>query len=245
MSKKDIKLVLNPGVDLKPTATPGICRAEVLDADKRFDLTWDRFLRLHRTAEAVSAAIKTSESILDVGGFDGALALFLPQHSIDVLDPITTGGTGLSITTEPYDAVVSIDALEHVEPRQRRSFLEQMCKVTRFACFINFPGRQTAAAQKLVFELTNNPLVREHVEWPLPAIDDVKRHLESAGFLVETIRHTSLAQWISQYLLQTVAPDWAATANRHLLEHHLDAPVDTPLYDLVVGKRSKIERGRE
>ncbi len=237
MSKIDIKLELNTGVDLKPTTTPGICCAVVLDTNKRFNLTWDRFLRLHQTAEAIKQSLKTSESILDVGGFDGALALFLPEYRIDVLDPITTGGTGLSITTKPYDAVVSIDALEHIAPPERQSFLEQICKVTRHSCFINFPGRHTIAAQKLIFDLTKNPLVREHVEWELPDIESVRKYLESSGFIVETKQHTSLAQWISQYLLQTVAPDLAAKANIHLLEHHLDEPIGTGLYDLVIGIR--------
>ena len=53
MSKIDIKLELNPGVELKPTAKSGICSAVVLDSNKRFNLTWDRFLRLHHTAEAI------------------------------------------------------------------------------------------------------------------------------------------------------------------------------------------------
>ncbi|MDZ4837868.1 MAG: hypothetical protein SGJ27_29135 [Candidatus Melainabacteria bacterium] len=237
MSKNNIQLELNPGIELKPTTMPGICRAVVIDAEKRFDLTWDRFHRLHRTAEAIKRAIEVSESILDVGGFDGSLALFLPQYDIDVLDPITTGGTGFSITTEPYDAVVSIDALEHVAPDERLLFLEQLCKVARHSCFINFPGRQTAIAQKLIFELTNNPLVKEHVEWQLPDMDYVKQHLESSGFLVETQQHTSLSQWISQYLLQTVAPDLGAKANRHLLEHHLNEPTETPLYNLIIARR--------
>lgn len=239
MSKKDIKLALNPGVDLKPTTVSGICHAVVRDAEKRFDLTWDRFARLHRTAEAIGRSVNTSQSILDVGGFDGALALFLPQYDIDVLDPITTGGTGLSITSEPYDVIVSIDALEHVAPEDRQSFLEQLCKFARTSCFINFPSRHTAAAQKLILELTNNPLVREHVEWELPDAKSVKQHLESSGFVTETKQHTSTAQWISQYLLQTVAPELAASANRHLLEHHLDDPVGSPLYHLIIGKRIK------
>ena len=237
MSKKDIKLALNSGVDLKPTATPGICRAVVIGADKRFDLTWDRFLRLHRTAEAIKQHVETSQSILDVGGFDGALALFLPQYDIDVLDPITTGGTGLSITTVPYDAVVSIDAIEHVAPEDRQSFLEQLCKAARHSCFINFSGRHTTAAQQLIFALTNNPLVKEHVEWQLPDVDYVKQHLESSGFIVETKGHSSLSQWISQYLLQSVAPDLAAKTNRYLLEYHLEEPTGTHLYDLVIGNR--------
>lgn len=237
MTRTDIKLELNPGVNLKPTKTSGICCAVVLDTSKRFNLTWDRFLRLHRTAEAIKQSIKTSESILDVGGFDGALALFLPHYRIDVLDPITTGGTVFNITAKSYDVIVSIDALEHVAPPDRQSFLEQLCNATRHSCFINFPGHHTIKAQKLVFELTKNPLIKEHVEWALPDLDYVRKHLESSGFIVETKQHTSLAQWISQYLLQTVAPDLAAKANFHLLEHHLDEPVGTGLYNLVVGTK--------
>jgi hypothetical protein len=50
-------------------------------------------------------------------------------------------------------------------------------------------------------------------------------------------QHTSLAQWISQYLLQTTAPDVASKANRYLLEHFFEEPVGTPLYDLIIGRR--------
>jgi hypothetical protein len=239
MTENCIKLALNPGVELKPGTKPGICRAVVIDAERRFDLTWDRFHRLHRTAEAIKLDMKASVSILDVGGFDGALALFLPHYEIDVLDPITTGGSGFGITVEPYDVVVSIDALEHVAPEERQSFLEQLCRVALHWCVINFPSSHTATAQELVFELTQNPLVKEHVEWPLPEMESVKQYLESSGFRVETQRHTSLAQWISQYLLQSVAPDLADKANRHLLRHHLDEPTGTLLYDLLIGQRIK------
>ncbi len=237
MSGKDIKLALNAGVELKPTATPGISRANIIDATKRFELTWDRFLRLHNTAEAVKQKVEKSVSILDVGGFDGALAMFLNEYPVDVIDPITTGGTGHSITADSYDVIVSIDALEHVPPDERKSFSRQLSNAARQHLFINFPGQHTAAAQKLVFELTDNPLVKEHVMWQLPVRNQVRDWVEEAGFEVDTKQHTSLAQWISQYLLQTMAPDVAARANRHLLEHHLEDPIGTPLYDLIIGRR--------
>lgn len=239
MSGKDIKLALNVGVELKATATPGIFRAVVIDVDKRFELTWDRFLRLHNTAQSVQQRVEKSDCILDVGGFDGALALFLPDHQVDVIDPITTGGCGHSIAADSYDVVVSIDALEHVPPDERESFLSQLGKAARKHLFINFPGRQTARAQQLIFDLTDNPLVKEHVLWNLPDMFEVTALVDRAGFLTETLQHTSLSQWISQYLLQTIAPDVAAKANRHLLEHHLEEQLGTPLYDLIIGKRIK------
>lgn len=237
MNGEDIKLAVNAGVELRPTTTPGIFRAVVSDAGKRFDLSWDRFCRLYRTAEAIKQRIERSDSVIDVGGFDGALALFLTEHQLDVIDPITTGGSHESVTADSYDVVVSIDALEHVSPDQRQLFLEQLSSAARHWCFINFPGRHTAKAQELAYELTNNPLVKEHVMWQLPDVDDVKERMERLGFRVETDRHTGLSQWISQYLLQTVASSAAAKANRYLLTHHLDEPVGTHLYELVIGRK--------
>jgi len=237
MSGKDIKLALNPGVELKETSTPGTHRAVVIDVDRRFELTWDRFLRLHNTAEAVRHRVGKSDSILDVGGFDGALAMFLAEYQVDVIDPITTGGTGHRITAESYDVVVSIDALEHVPPGERQTFSKELGKAARQHLFINFPGRHTTIAQQLIFELTNNPLVKEHVHWQLPDLEEVRAWVEATGFQVQTRQHTSLGQWISQYLLQAIAPDAAARANRHLLEHHLKDPVGTTLYDLIIGRK--------
>lgn len=237
MSGMKNNLELNSGVELKPTVAQGISRAVVIDVDKRFDLPWDRFLRLHNTAEEIKQRAGKSLSILDVGGFDGALAMFLAEYDLDVIDPITTGGTGHSIASESYDVVVSIDALEHVAPNKRQSFSEQLSNAARQHLFINFPGRQTTKAQQLIFDLTDNPLVKEHVVWQLPDLDQVRKWVEAAGFQVDTKQHTNLAQWISQYLLQSMAPAAAAKANRHLLEHHLEDTVGTPLYDLIIGQK--------
>ena len=237
MNCKDIKLALNPGVDLKETAILGISRAVVVDLDKRFELTWDRFMRLYNTAEAIKKRVEKSYSILDVGGFDGALALFLTDYQIDVVDPITTGGTGHGIANDSYDVIVSIDALEHVPPAERQSFSKQLGNAAREHLFINFPGRYTATAQQLIYDSTENPLVKEHVMWQLPAMDEVREWVEEAGFEVHTEQHTNLAQWVSQYLLQTIAHDAAMKVNRYLLEHHLEDQVGTPLYDLIIGRR--------
>lgn len=234
---KDIKLPRTAGVELQPTDVRGVCRATVTDAEKRFDLTWDRFARLYRTAEALRSRVKASSRIIDVGGFDGALAMFLSDYQIDVIDPITTGGTGLGIAPNSYDVVISIDALEHVTPEDRNSFLNRLGDAAIRWFFINFPSMHTAAEQKLLLELTDNPLIREHVEWALPDAGEVKRVLETAGFSVEVQQHSSVSQWVSQYLLQTVAPDVAEKANQFLLKNHMEEPTGKHLYDLLIGRR--------
>lgn len=239
MTDTDIKLTFNPGVDLQATANPGIAHAVVHDEQKRFDLTWDRFSRLYRTAEAVKERIAEGTSILDVGGFDGALALFLPQYSLDIIDPVSTGGSGLNIDVDAYEVVVSIDALEHVAPDQRRKFMTELMRVTGKWCFINYPARRTAEAQKLVYSLTDNPLVKEHVVWQLPSSDEVTELLAKSGFDTEVLEHTSLSQWVSQYLLQTLAPESGAAVNSYLLKSHMEDQIGLALYDLVLGRRRK------
>lgn len=238
MSQKDIKLTLNKGVDLQQTSATGVSAAVVREYDCRFDLTWDRFLRLYNTAEAVKKRVESRTSILDVGGFDGALAMFLPDYTVDVVDPLTTGGSVNSVSSETYDAVVSIDALEHVAPEDRKSFTKRVCSVSRKDLFMNFPGQQSANAQRLVYELTDNPLIKDHVEWNLPDRQEVQEWLKNEGFEVVVMQHTCLSQWVSQYLLQTFSPDVAAKANRHLIEKYLEQPIGTPLYDLLIGQRA-------
>lgn len=241
-SQKDIKLALNPGVELKPLKQGGVSRAIVVDSNKRFDLSWDRFNRLQETARAIADRVEAGKSILDVGGFDGALALFLLDYQIDVIDPITTGGTGLSMNVVEYDTVVSVDALEHIESECRCKFLTELTRVTANHCFINFPAPRTADAQRMIFELTKNPLVEEHVIWELPDSSEVASLFQKLGFITEVIEHTSLAQWISQYLLQECAPQIASIASSHLLKYHSEEPIGIALYDLVIATRRKSEQ---
>lgn len=235
-SKKDIKLEFNPGVVLEPTERIGISRAIVIDAEKRFVLSWDRFNRLHQVAKAIQEGTEP-DRVLDVGGFDGALALFLPDFEVDVIDPITTGGTGLDITATQYPIVVSIDAIEHIAPPDRDDFFEELIRVTSRKCFVNFPARRSVEAQRLVFELTDNPLIKEHVEWELPSTVHLCEMLIDRFMETQVIEHTSLSQWVSQYLLQTESPEIAARANSYLIRNHSGESNGITLYDLVIGTK--------
>lgn len=234
-----IPLIFNSGVELRPTQQAGIANAIVLDEQRRSDLTWDRYARLSRTADALKQRVQEGARILDVGGFDGALALFLPRYHIDVIDPDSTGGSGLDITCEPYEVVVSIDALEHVAPEMRDLFLGELTRSAREWCFINYPARRTADAQKLVYELTNNALVKEHVEWALPSAEEVTAFLCDRGFVCETIEHTSVSQWVSQYILQSASSNAAALVNSYLQSVPAKEPAGLALYDLVIGSARK------
>lgn len=237
MTTSDIKLAINSGVKLELTEIPGLSHATVLDFEKRFELTWDRFNRLFHTAKAIQSRVPSESRILDVGGFDGALALFLKGYSVDVIDPVTTGGSGLSLPFKQYPVVVSVDAIEHIEPSFRKIFLQELARVTAQFSFINFPSQRTAKAQELVFSLTSNPLIEEHVIWQLPNGQDVSIFLQEFDFHTEIIEHTSLSQWVSQYVLQSLAPETSNAVNSYLLQEHLLDPQGMSLYDLVIATK--------
>jgi hypothetical protein len=231
------RLALSDGVALQPTSVKGIARAIVDDADRRFELTWDRFCRINKTAEYIRKVANTDDTILDVGGFDGALALFLEEFAIDVMDPETTGGNGLDIAENSYDIVVSIDAVEHLKPADRERFINSKARAARKHCFVNFPAKRSAKAQALVYELTGNTLVHDHVRWILPDASEVANQLSDCGYKTMIIEHTSITQWISQYLLQTFNSESASKASRYLIENHLDESGAALLYDLVTATK--------
>jgi hypothetical protein len=237
--KKTVPISNTTGVELVATQTAGISRALARDPARRLALSWDRFVRLKAAAEAIAQVAGKETKILDVGGYDGALAMFLPDYQVDLVDPATTGGCLLKrpAKANSYDLVVAIDSLEHIAPPERESALTELARIARSWIILNYPCRDTREAQKLVLKATNNPLVREHVEWELPATDWVLEMMESLGFSTGVTPHASLAVWLGQYLTLNLAPQAAQEMNQYLVDHHCDEPFSTPLYHLVVCHR--------
>lgn len=238
--KKAVPINSIAGVELATTDTPGICKVVVQDQSTKSALSWDRFVRLKAASEAITQNAGSEWTILDVGGFDGALALFLPDYDIDLIDPASSGASllqGLAGSLS-YDAVTAIDALEHVAPQERDRALQELARIARKLIVLNYPCRETTEAQKIVLEATNNPLVREHVEWELPDTDNVVALMQGLGFSTKVTPHASLAIWLGQYLTLNLAPDAAKEMNRYLIDHHSDEPFSTPLYHLVICSRT-------
>jgi len=238
-------------VRLTPTQVQGVSRVEVLQPEARHNLPWDRYVRLHAVAEQVKRCAtdlklaKEDMRLLDVGGFDGALGLFLPaDFHIEVIDPATTGGSGTNIPAadKSWPIVTSIDSLEHVPAAERSVLLSELARVAVSQCVINFPNPNTAPAQALVLRLTSNQFVREHVEFGLPCADEVSAEMTRHGFTCEVFRHSDCMVWVSQFVLQQRAPDSAAHTSKFLLQNHkphwsVPEPLE-PLYELLVCRRS-------
>jgi hypothetical protein len=225
------------GVELDLPDGKQIAAARVIDSTAKLSLSWDRYVRLIAAAEAIGAI--SSGSILDAGGYDGAFALFLPEHQIDVIDPATTGGSVLAIPAADgsYDSIVAVDVLEHIEPRDRTQALSEFARVARKHIILNYPCQESREAQELVLKLTNNSLIREHVKWELPNSEWVLAELAKHGFTGTIMPHTSIAVWLGQYVTLNLVPDAAKELNRHLVTNYAKEPTTRALYHLLTCER--------
>lgn len=233
---KSVPIKKIQGIELLPTERPTVFAVRVTDAETRKNLSWDRYVRLKASADAIRNLAAGGASILDVGGYDGALGLFLPDYKLHLIDPETTGGSLLHepIADQAYEIVAAIDVLEHIAPPERAATLKELSRVARRFIVLNYPCRQTSAAQELMFKATNNPLVQEHVQWELPDTEWVLENMQDLGFTGSANEHSSLAVWLGQYLALNLVPEVAINLNRYLIEHHADEPFSTPLYHLIV-----------
>jgi len=235
----------NQGVILRhlPSLDSTVALVQVLDYAQRFDLPWDRYMRLSVCAEQLELLQKSGHlsppfHVLDVGGFDGAIALFLRNFQIHLADPLTTGADGLNLSMRDgaYESVISIDVLEHIEPVDRLNFLRELARVTRKFLFINYPCNESARAQEIVAQLSNDRLIIEHVNFGLPVTWWVREELKRLGFVTDLIKHTSTATWASYFTLKSCDPAAAEEVSRYLIENSGKEAID-PLYDLIVAQR--------
>ena len=236
---KHVPIKTIDGVELLETASAGIRRVRVSKPESKSELPWDRFVRLKATAEIVKDLVQSDSEVLDVGGYDGALALFLPEYTFDLIDPATTGA---SLLHEPapdrsYDLVTAVDILEHIVPADRQETLKELARIARKYVVLNYPCTDSKSAQELMLRLTKNSLIKEHVQWELPDSDWVVKSMKELGYRSTVTPHTSVAVWLGQYLALNLLEEASKALNQFLVENHAGEPYGTPLYHLVVCER--------
>lgn len=187
----------------------GVREALITDKDMHWQplLDWDRFTRLSYTANRV-AGLALGSTVLDVGGGDGALALFLPDHRVWVVDPSTTGSIGvvLPFMDKQFPLVVSVDSLEHIVRSDRPLFVRELVRVCSYRLFLHFPEAHSMDAQCLAHRFVpDHTFIREHVEFVLPSEQDAKALIHTAAdtrrYELSVTYHTSATMWLLWFVL--------------------------------------------
>jgi SAM-dependent methyltransferase len=153
-------------------------------------LDHNRYARM-RTLAAVVGEYGPGARVLDLGGGDGMLALFLPEAHYVLAEPGTNGlsAQGLPFAAGGFDLVLCCHVLEHIPAQDRDAFLARLCELAGRELVLLNPFRPDEADPagsdpwlEMVWQITAAPWAAEHLACGFPALGEVQRFAEDRGF---------------------------------------------------------------
>ena len=234
---KEIPIEAQKTIELVDCGVDGVKEAKVLKYDTS-SIEFDRFMRLSKTAEQVNKLkLEKDTIVLDVGGFDGAFALFVPNLRVWVIDPQTTGGSGLDIPfpNKHFEIVVCIDGLEHLPRKDRPKLLQELVRITKSKLFINFPEERSMDAQKTIISIFANKFIQEHVEYQLPTQEETISFLKNihSNIKINALSYVNIYTWMAWFVLFHTDKKRGLNVSKFLKEYAYYANNPPFLYDLL------------
>ncbi len=203
----------------------------------KLPIHFDQYSRYASCADFVRAACPPGSSVLDVGsGALRVLGRLLPDHRVRYVDPLLStdpredfAGTlaDLPFEAASYDAVVTVDTLEHLPPGQREAFVGRLAQIARNLVIVSAPFSDAGAAAEIDRWIDESHRQRtgrsfswliEHSEHGLPSLVATRGILERAGWRCQ-IAGNGHAPWLRELLPHVIG----------LLDH----PEHRPLLDRI------------
>lgn len=139
-------------------------------------------------------------------------------------------GEPLPFGDESFDAVVSLEVLEHIPADGRKFFLSECLRVSRRGCVWTCPNGESevAAAEKAgsaAFELRNgkpHPFLQEHEQFGIPKESEIREHLTAMDVPHAVWEQNPIDLWLSSLMLgeplaEMGAPEWVTRSLKDVL----------------------------
>lgn len=186
--------------------------------DEQLRLPVDQFQRHWLTTQLVARLLPDREgTVLDVGGAPGPVEMFLPRARVCVVDTQGThdggryvlgSGARLPFDDDSFDAVVSLDTLEHVPAGLRPDFLSELRRVSRDAVVLSAPFDEpgVAAAEAALLDFISQRLaptfptavwLTEHRDLGLPGLSATRKGLAGRDARVTALPSGYLPRWLA------------------------------------------------
>lgn len=177
------------------------------------ELPFDQYQRYQVAADMLTALkLKPGSRLLEVGGAPGPIEAFLPGHDLIVIDLngkrdgryAIADGSRLPFPDQSFDAVISLDTLEHVPGDRRPDFCSELRRVCRDAIVLSAPfdDPQVELAEDALNSFVRSrfggdfPTLDEHREHGLPKLEFAVDALGQGGFSVVTLPSGYLPRWL-------------------------------------------------
>ena len=170
----------------------------------------NRYFRLKTIADHITKLYdRTNVSVLDIGGGDGALSLFLPDSHYVLAEPNVNGLSIDAFPEKSFDVVVACHVLEHIPVPERDKFLEGMLSKARDYVILLNPFYQPEGFDeerlKLIIEITNSSWAKEHLDCTLPTLDEIKAFASGRNCKIRTFPNGSMATTLAFVYLEHYA----------------------------------------
>ena len=158
---------------------------------------FDQYSRYKSCAQVLRTLIPAGGTVLDVGsGPLRVLGVLLPDHNVAYVDPLLEDGRDAQVfparledapLAKTYDAVVSVDTLEHVPLPDRQAFIARLSRLARECLILSGPWSEGGHAARVDDWVEDSyrkktgrsyPWLAEHVEFGLPSLEKTRASLE-------------------------------------------------------------------
>lgn len=158
-------------------------------------LSHHTYIRLKLLADKLKSLYGESLSsvkLLDLGGGSGYLACFLPEVQYFLADPLVNQISAFDLTNvgKQFDCVVACHVFEHVEKQEREHFLDILSNLAKdrvvllnpFLCDGKNDGMMYQEALQIMFDITGEPWVKEHLEASTPYLSEIDSYASRHGY---------------------------------------------------------------
>lgn len=246
--------------------------------DRLLNMPFDQFQR-YRAVEEIIQIIKSETgkkrlNILDVGGYykDAGgrdtfpLKAFLPKDRITVIDLadcrlsgyVQGNATAMPFRRGSFDVLTSLDVLEHINPKERETFLANLLRTAADFVILGAPfmSESTVLAEKILFEFIIKTLkgkhreLQEHIDHGLPekgAMESflrTKKQIVHCDFPCGYLNNWLLMMMVKHYVLDIPDSQKLSTLidrfyNQNFYESDQRPPAYRHMYVISTSKKHK------
>jgi len=210
LAKKTCELALmsNPGFIIKNDLKQILTATETRQKNWIASLNHNTFYRIRTLSEHIEDIFPSKDiSVLDVGGGEGLLSLFLPDAEYMLIEPTINGISALcpQISQKKFDCVVACHVIEHVAIENRDIFLDSLCSLSNDYVILMNPFYDNSINQKewqqMLFDITGASWVKEHIDCIMPKIEDIISFAQRRSYKYRIIPNGSKMMTLAMVLL--------------------------------------------